>query len=76
MAVAEEIRRMVEEFLAPEFRAIKQQLEAFEKASEARHRELLARIEVLLNDVESLKSALAFVERFDHSQRGRRERPN
>lgn len=64
----------MQDFLAPELRAINARLEAQEKLSEARHSEMLVRIEAVLTQIESLKNSFAFDKRLERLENERRER--
>jgi len=65
---------VLQDFLAPELRAINARLDAQEKLSEARHGEMLVRIEAVLTQIESLKSSFAFDKRPERLENERRER--
>jgi hypothetical protein len=43
MSVIDDFRKVLQDFLAPELRAVNARLDAIEKVSEARHSEVLAR---------------------------------
>jgi hypothetical protein len=44
MSVVEDVRQIIQDFLAPELRSISARLDAIEKTAQSRHEELLARI--------------------------------
>jgi hypothetical protein len=44
MSVVEDVRQIVQDFLAPELRAIAARLDAVEETAKSRHQELLARM--------------------------------
>lgn len=47
MGVIDDFRKVLQDFLAPELRAVNARLDAIEKVMEAHHRELLARLDGL-----------------------------
>jgi hypothetical protein len=47
MSVVEDVRQVLQDFLAPELRAITTRLDGMEKVAEARHNEVLVRIQSL-----------------------------
>jgi hypothetical protein len=51
MSVVEDVRQVLQDFLAPELRAITARLDGMEKVSEARHNEVLVRIQSLQNQL-------------------------
>ena len=53
MGVIEDVRKVVQDLVAPDLKAISARLDALEKISTARHAELLARIDVVVNTVAS-----------------------
>lgn len=44
MSVVEDVRQVLQDFLAPEIRALSARLDSIEKTAQSRHEELLARI--------------------------------
>ncbi len=47
MGAIEDFRKVLQDFLAPELRAVNARLDAMEKVMEAQHREVLARLDGL-----------------------------
>jgi hypothetical protein len=45
MSVVDDVRKVIQDFLAPELRAVSARLEAIEAISKSRHEELLARLD-------------------------------
>jgi hypothetical protein len=53
MSVVEDVRQIIQDFLAPELRAIAARQDRQDKIGEARHNELLARLQALQNTVDA-----------------------
>ena len=65
MSVVDDFRKVLQDFLAPELRAISARLDAIEKVAEARHSELLTRIATVMALLESLKSSFELDKRIE-----------
>jgi hypothetical protein len=65
MGVIEDVRKVLQDFLAPELRAINARLDAMEKVDEARHSEVLARIDSVAAQIDNLKVAFALDRRVE-----------
>lgn len=62
MSIVEDVRQIFQDFLAPELRAIGARMDAADKVAEARHAELVSKIQLVQTQLEgkidSLISAL------------------
>ena len=65
MDVIEDVRKVLQDFLAPELRAINARLDAMKKVDEARHSEVLARSDSVAAQIDNLKVAFALDRRVE-----------
>jgi molybdenum cofactor biosynthesis enzyme MoaA len=80
VGVIEDLRKVLQDFLAPELRALNVRLDAIdhrfqalEKVSEARHGEVMTRIESVLAQIESLKVSFALDKRVERLESAKRD---
>lgn len=74
MSVVEDVRQVIQDFLAPELRAISARLDAQDKVIDARFNEVLARIQALqnivtLNDLEQRQALAKMYQDFQFDKR-------
>jgi hypothetical protein len=68
MSLIEDVRQVVQDFLAPELCAIAAKMEASEKIADARHKELLATIETQNLKISTVTTAVQRAEKASEEQ--------
>jgi hypothetical protein len=76
MSVVEDVRQVIQDFIAPELRALGARMDAYEKVAEARHNEILARFSTVDEKFERLLSSFEVDKRLERLESKREVQPS